>query len=76
MSLTASGEVTLSAVVYLPKWFATITVKIDNHVLNGMANKNFDFNSLDFSNLTKKVKKSSNKLKNLIYLFDSTAKIP
>ena len=76
--VSSNGEITLNIVTYLSKDFKTFSIKLDSNTLGLMQSQNFDFDNVDFVDISKKIKKS---LKNprpkiLAYLVDKIDDIP
>jgi len=66
-------------VVYLPKEFKTFRVKIDSKTLSNIGAKEYNFQELNYVDISKEISEGIRLMKNppvLTYLFDDTASIP
>ena len=73
--LSATGELALLLVIYMPKQFKTFTVKVDDKVLKEVKNPGFNFASLEYIDISKEVRDSKSPTA-LTYIFEDPTMIP
>ena len=65
--------------IYLEEELKTFSVKLTSEVLSTIDSDKFDFNTLEYVDLTKKIRRGINKEKGpplLTYLFNNTIELP
>jgi len=78
LSLTQSRQLTFYAVIYTPKDFKTLLVKLDDNILTNITSPSFDFRQIDYLNISKDIKESikNPKDKILSYIIDDVSSLP
>ena len=73
--LSATGELALLLVVYMPKQFKTFTVRVDDKIFNEVKTPGFNFASLEYIDISKEVRDSKTPAA-LTYIFEDPTTIP
>jgi hypothetical protein len=77
--LSSSGEITLNILLRIEKERKTFAVKLDSKTLERISEPDFDFGSLDYFDLTKKIKKDLRRpdsVSTIAYIFDDLSEMP
>ena len=77
--MNSSGQLSLHLLIYLEEELKTFSVKLTSEVLSTIDSDKFDFNTLEYVDMTKKIKKGISKSKGpslLTYLFNNTIELP